>query len=428
VQPPRPSIPASLFIGLVLGVYSVVTLVATVVLHDFERIERWDHFVHGCAVASLVLVSYGLFTLANRLVRLERVAMTIAAWSMVLVLAWTLARPMLTMMVYSEPTLEYLEQLQWATRGMGALGFLGLVALTIATRAWTRAPVAAVFLLFADMMSGWVPYLGPWLWELFEDHQKTSYAIWVARELVWAGCILWLVWKLPPAPAGADVRLASAGLRRASAAIIVRVIAALAIAVIGLGMLKAPGGAKLLMFAGPAVIVVSLLGCAWGLLGAEAGRLEGMPRIRLVVGAALTAWWAGTQVSQLARLYWSTQSSFASVDTTTWTVGGPLVAMLGLGLVGSAIAGFARHRRDAVLEAAADSGTRLLVVLSVSGAGVQLPFSKFLVGSEAGVAILMALIIVSLLIAALAVMARLLSQTAVVVEQTPGLPTAVVRS
>jgi len=433
------NIPLPFFLGLVFGVYGTVAQVASWTRDaEFSDFIRWRLFDQGCNIVELVLVTYALFALANRLTQMERRATQIAAWASTVTLCWIVVAPVLSVWLGDGDHADAIQR--WGYRVSGGAVLATTIAISIASKAWVRSPIPAIFAVIACLLSGWLPILGEELGRFMGDHETFAKAFWPGREIVWVLCMLAMVAKLShdaaePAP---DQRATATGFRRASSALRFRIVAALVVACASMvPMLGIPVPTAVAIGA-PAIVILSMIACAWGILDVERGRLPGMPRFRLALGAALVVWWAGVQLQQLVSVYAAAgterRASYFSDEAwfTAWSMIGPLVGAFGLMLVGSAITSFAVKRGDEALRLAASTRTMLFVILALAGVGLSILLGQLmgdrLARSGGDTLLLVALAAAGASLGSLVALAGLCSRAAKAVEQTPGLPTARVQS
>jgi cytochrome bd-type quinol oxidase subunit 2 len=150
-----------------------------------------------------------------------------------------------------------------------------------------------------------------------------------------------------------------------------------------------------------------------------------MPRLLLSLGAALTLWWGTIQLEQVTAILGALGNRFggerALEVVQQFSVAGPIVATLGLALVGTAIAMFAGHRGDLELRQAATGRTTTFVVLTL--AGIALPLLATRPTSPGSAVALVVFTVVPAILGLLALMA-LLARAAESVESEPGIPPA----
>lgn len=429
-------LPLSLIVGLVFTIASSATFaLASVVLarapgEDFERslevMIRWQTFSHAATIASLLLLAAALFSIANRVTGYVRTLVQIAAWAHLGWLLWIVGRPMLFELLESSPgKLEWLSTTGW--RLLAAVFWGATVLLTIAARAWWRPAtpwvvVAAVVAVVLESVP-WVPYVGAAIHELRDDHRVLYQLIWPLRELLSAGALVVLVWGIlrDTPPSLPEPRRARAWLKGAEASLIVRVVAAVLIALLSIAMMRSPGAIKLVMVALPAIAMLAVLIFGWTLLGVERAALPEMPRIRLVIGAALVAWAAGIQAAQVTAAFDGLGGRLGVGQIENWSVVAPLVGACGMILACSAIATFALRRDDQPLREIAISSSIVFGILTLAMFG--LPFLLRSATSQA-MALGIALILGICAISSLLVVARVFGRAADAIGAQATLPEA----
>jgi hypothetical protein len=436
----RVTLPVSLIVGVVFGVAGSAAFSLAIVAmqqprgDDFERsmatMIRWQMFSHGATIVSLLLVASALFAVANRVSGYARTLLLIAAWMHAGWLGWIVGRPLLFELVKDSEKLEWLATTGW--RVLNAVFWSATVLITIAARAWWRPAnalvvIAAVAAVLLESIS-WAPYLGAAILELREDHRYLYQLIWPLREALSAGALLILVWGIvrdAPEPLP-DPRAARSWLRGAEATLIVRVVAAILLAVLSVGLIRSPATLKLVVIALPTIAVIAVLAFSWTLLGVERAALVGMPKVRLVLGAALTAWAAGVQLMQVMAAFKGDGDSFGwrESEITSWSIIGPLVGNTGMILACSAIAKFALTRGNEALRETAIA--RGVIYAILSGIILGMPYLMKSATSK-GTVIGMGLIIAICAIASLILVARLFGRAAETIDAPPTLPEARLR-
>jgi hypothetical protein len=437
----RAGLPATIVVGVVVAFFGTAaySLASHLVLNSssddfgsrsFESLYRWSAFHHGSAIAAMLLIAGGLFVIAGRLSRWQRTLVLVTAWLHLGGLGWMLARPVV-FQVFSGS--ESFELLTWVWRGVAIVMWAGAVALTIAARAWWRphSPllvVAAVVMVLCDAIN-WVPYIGEWIHSLRDDHKILYQFIWPIRGLLSDGALLVVAYALvreapDPLP---DRNAATAWFRGAEASILVRIVAAVGLSILGLGIVRSPSAVKAVLVGGPMIAIACSLVFAWAVLSIERAALPGMPTIRLVLGAGATAWAAGIQLLQtLAAYKMLSNDSFGSDhnEATLWSIGAPLVGITGVVLVCSAISKFALTRSDESLREMAVARGTIYGILT--GVGILLPY--VLEGArEKSTIIGVSLILALCAIAGLVLLAGLMRRAAESIGTTPTLPEARLR-
>ena len=438
----RVRVPATVVISVAIAVFGSATdaLASAIAiqrdsnLNDGELMNliRWQMFSHGTALASTLLLAGALFGIANRLSRWQRTIVLIAAWLHVVWLAWSCARPVLFELIDDPALMELLTV--WVWRLMGLATFAAIVLLTIAARAWWRpysafVVVAAVVLVVLELVP-WAPYLSTWIHSLRTEHRLVYQAIWPLREILSDGAFLVVIHALmrdttEPLP---DLNGATSWFRRAEASIIVRIVAAVLLALVGLS--NAPGAIKLVLVVGPMIAVACMLAFGWCMLAVERAAISDMPRIRFLLGGTIAAWLAGIQLLQATSAYNMLRSdamrnSFDTEAATMWTIIGPLIGIVGMVLVCSAIARFALIRGNHALRERAISRAIILAVLQVIVMLMPFALAKL---TSVGMMIILSLTLAGMAIAALVMLAGLMRQAADAIGTAPELPVARLRS
>jgi hypothetical protein len=387
---------------------------------DYSQLERWDLFAYGAGIAGSLLAVAALFGLANRLSGGRRVMFLIAAWVGAVSLVYDVAWPLLEIL---EPGESYRKLLEYAWRGFGALNLGAIILIGIAARAWTRSPltiIAAIIAILAATFGTWLPYFGTWMFEsMYEDHRIAFHAYYPVREALWSGALLVMVHGMlrdaaPPLPAQ---RIAITGFRTAGGALIGRVLVAVALALMGMGMVKSLGAIKLMLVIAPTITVLTTLVFAAGVLAVEQANLEHMPRVRLLLGAAFSTLSAGIQLMHVSR----SGAEWFKDSLEHWTILGPIIGVVGIILVLSAIHSYAGWSGNHRLQSAAGSRATLYVVMTVIAVGS--PFLLLGARDPSSLVVIVVLAAVCGIVGLIAV-AGLLSLAADALGTPPELPQA----
>jgi tryptophan-rich sensory protein len=396
---------------------------------SYDSLIRWSLFNGAAGLAALLLVAGGLFAAANRVAGITRTLLLIAAWIHVSYLGWLLARPVLFEVLIKNPeTLRLFDE--YGARALSVLFWTAPVLITVAARAWWRpatpwVTVAAVVLVTLEATS-WAPYVRSTLEELSDNHPYVYTLFWPIRELLSSGALLLVIYGItrdaPPAlmaPARGITWL-----RSASALLMARVVAAIALAVLGIGLVRSPGAIKFVLLLGPAITVLAIYGFSWSLLGIERAELPGMPKLRLGLGAAFTAIAAGFQSFQMVAAYrqlGDRDSLYASQEAEMWSVIGPLIGIVGMVLSCSAIASWARVVPNQPLRESAIA--RGIVHAALSGAVMLFPF--FLKGaSSMGAVLAVGVLAAVAAVVSIVIVATMFRRAADLIVPAPVLPEA----
>ncbi len=419
-------IPAALLAGLVLGVLpEIITLFADLGPHGLDSTARWALFSMGSYIAESILVTVGLFDLARRATGTAHRALSAAATLSLIVAVWVVARPLVEIVGGEQRALFTFYRWSFFATGLASLA----IAILLAVAARGRAHLAIALAVLGVLGRGWIPgvtdELHRWLWE----HRLAGDAYHLAIAAMWCAGALGLAWEIAyamPEP-GPEPAVAAAGFRRLAGALRFRIVAAIVIAVVGIGLLRSIAASKAVIIGGPLAILACMIVGALGALAVARAAVEGMPRLRIVVGAAITLWWCGVQADQMVWLYRAFDENGPSgmmanqEMIATWTILGPLLATAGIAMIGSAISAYASARANDELREAASVRTLLFVVLSASAVGIQSQVYK--ASTRDGFLMLM-FVAAAAGIGALVAFAGLATQAASTLDQGGTLPTA----
>lgn len=422
------NLPFSIYLAVGLGfVGSVVFTIAYLMASGEEGFERYDAserariFNVGCQYAQVFLYSCGLFALARRHTGPARTLAQVAAWFMFIGLSGPFVNLAISIV---EP-----RDLRSFYDAVGLLQLFVMIAatilLTIAADAWRRVLPAAIGLVLLHVTSYSFPVIGKLIHDAMKDVEVIR-VYYVFREALWAVSFLFVASALaaggrdlPPEP-----RRAATGFQLAHTSLIVRLVAAIALAVMGFAA-QSPGVAKLLLVGGPLVIIGTQVAFAVGILRVDSANLPGMPRFVLAVAAAGLFWFASLQLEQVAYILgqlWDGQFDADDLDRLhLFSVVGPTVVTIALTMVGLAVVSFASNRGNFQLATSARSRTYAFVALTLGAVASQ----AFLFDSRSlGSAVVVGLLAAAASIAGLVILASLLKSAAEQVEAEPGLPTA----
>ncbi len=424
------NVPPAIYVALGIGLAGAL-VVAIAVLRSsgelyerFQAIERWRLLDVGCDVAATILLALGLLELAKRYTGARRTLAQVAAGLGLASLGWLAVQPLIAI---AEPSSDNWRAIyDWLGRGIGVLLLAGAVVLTLAADAWRRAPVAAAGLVVIGATGYWVPVLGKAISELVGPDLSSRQLYGLVRIVVFSAATLFVIAALAaggrdPAP---DPRAAASGLRLARGALIFRIVAAIAIAMLVVAG-RSRDAAQLIAIAGPAVVVVAMIAFAIALQRIASARIDGMPRLLLSIGAALSLWWAAIQFEQATALLDALGEQFGAdrlLEVMGWfSVAGPIAAVVGLALVGTAIASFAGHRGDLELRRAATGRTATFLALALAGIAIPLLATK---ATSVGGAVAVLLFSAIATVLGLLALAALLRQASESLDAAPGIPPA----
>jgi len=420
-------IPVAFVVGLVVGLLGVsLRCLGTPASDELADFFRW-HLVRGAlSMTEDTLFTVGLFVLARRLTGRARAALRLASWLSLAMLAWYAALPLLETVLEREPWANTFHR--WSS-GVANLVTLALaIAVVIAARGAQRARVATALLLVSVLARGVVPPIVDAIQGYFRNHPDLGMAFWSATSVMWACGLFWLVATIAgdaaaPVP---EPRRAARGFRFAAAALRFRLIVAVVVAVMSVGLVRTPSLVELVVIGGPAVAIGTMVAYALGFLGAAHAVVDGLSPYRLALGAAATLWFAAIQLTQLAWTYEAMHQEYSYFREhaellASLGLAGPLIATAGLGLVGSAISAFAAARGDDDLREAAMVRTLLTVVLFGSSVGIQ---SQLWKASTPDGRVMLVVVAAGAGIGAIVAMIGLLRAAADALEAGPTLPAA----
>ncbi|HEY5934800.1 MAG TPA: hypothetical protein VIU61_09200 [Kofleriaceae bacterium] len=425
------NLPASIYLAVGLGVigsvvYAIVFLSSSSIGADrFIETQRARIFNLGCQYAQVFLFSCGVFALARRHTGPARPLAQTAAWLMFV----GLAGPFVNLFV---SIIEPRNLTTFFDRIGLVEGFVLLAAsilLTIAADAWRRVVPAAILLMLLHVTSYSFPVLGEVIRDVLGNDHTVLRIYSIVREILWCGTLLFVAAALaaggrdlPPEP-----QRAASGFAIAHTSLIVRLVAAISLALMGFAA-QSPGIAKLVLVIVPLVVIGTQVSLAIGVLRVDAAGVPGMPRFRLALAAAGIFWFASLQVEQLVYVIgelWDGRLEYDDVyRLDMFSVIGPIVVAISLALVGSAIASFAANRGNQQLASAATARMFAFVALALGGIALQ----AFMVdaGSRGSAGSIVAVSLVAGVagVAALVVLAGLLKRASEQINTAPGIPPA----
>jgi hypothetical protein len=298
------------------------------------------------------------------------------------------------------------------------LRVLGIVGLVVTFVTWLPAPLH-------DAVFGWMK-LGEKSGQYFE----------AVLRVIRYGTFVALAVGASHGETTTDVYAASSGFRLASRALWLRVIAALAVVMMTLMMIGSRGEGvsmfKLFMLAQGVLSFAALTMFGVGAARVARSAVSGMPSWTLVVGGGASLWAAGVSLAQIPYLYkmlyrdggesWSRNESMAWAQALSTVL--PIVVIVGVALLATAISGYAARRADEDLRSSAQANGIGFIALMLVAIAVQtwmLPKSRS-IGNFA----MLSLMAAAAGLWATILMAKLLTRASVVVESEPTMPTATV--
>ncbi|MGN6109949.1 MAG: hypothetical protein ACTHU0_32890 [Kofleriaceae bacterium] len=418
--------PPALLIGTLFGFSGDLAYLFRHLSGEGPWPARWSLYSTGAGFVENAMLAYGLAELSRRMEGRARTATRIAAAMFSVMFFWSLVRDAVVM--HSGPSTA--AAIWDASRiGGGALYTAAIVLLATASNGWRRAPAIAILGIAALFLRGWLPVIGPALQQaLFSDRTVATLVLTAVGPVpgIAIALLAALVVRSTPDPIADRSRFAD-GLRLAARSIQFRMLGAVVIALVSVSMMKSggPGTMKFVMVVGPAVLLLSMIACASGLHLAAQSRLEGVPVVRLCLGAAATLWWVGVQSYQLTWMYRALtvegERRFALAVIEPWSTSGPVIAMGGLVLVGTGIVSFATARGDAALRQSAWTRTLVCVLLFAASIAMQPQLMK---ATSLSSFLSMLVALTALAVGSLVAISSLFSRAAASLGELPAIPEA----
>jgi hypothetical protein len=426
------AVPPALLVGLALPIVWGLARIALFQSSDVARSYQKIVLVgEGVGFATAFLVLAGTLELARRMTGRARMGLNVAVAGVAL----SFASDVLTGLVQFTSTpwdhrlawkvYDYAGACSWLVFAVGLLialpaarRALGFVALAVTFITWPIEPLR-------EPLFGWM-HLG----------QKSSMYFESAMRLVRYGMFIAVAISVSRGTSTTtDPYAAGNGLRLAAKALWLRVIAAVCVVLFTLMTIasRGSGGLELfrfVMMAQGLVGVIALAMFGGGALRAARASVPGLSGYTLVVGGAGSLWAAGVSLAQLPylykMLYKNSEDSYSRSDSMEWAqalaTAMPIVVIVGVALLATALSGYAARRGKEDLRTSAQGHGIGFVALMLVAVGIQtwmLPKS-----SSIGNYAMLALLAAGAGLWGTVLMAKLLARGADVVEEEPGLPPA----
>jgi hypothetical protein len=428
----RRTVPPALVIGLALPM--VWSLARVLILSVWKPehggyVPRLILIGEGVSFAMSVLMLSGTLELARRMTGRARVGLNIALAGAAIAFAADLlvglvqftAKPWDHRWVWK--VYDYVGSTSMLAFAIGfvlvlpaARRVLGLVAVAIVFVTWPVDPVRTA-------LFGWM--------DLGRD--ATMYFELTLRLLRY-GTLLALAIVASRGTTTTDVYAASAGFRLAARALWLRVIAAVCVVLLTL-MLVAGGGRsgvelfRFAMISQGIVTIAALTMFGVGALRVAGSSVAGLSATTLVIGGGASLWAAGVSVAQLPYLYkmlYKTEETYMRSGSMEWAqalaTAMPIVVIVGVALLATALSGLAARRGNEDLRTSAQGNGVGFVALMLVAVAIQtwmVPKAE-----SASSFAMLALMAAAAGLWATVLMAKLLARGADVVEEEPGLPLA----
>ena len=336
---------------------------------SFEKLQRWRMLDSACGDVYVLLLPLGFLELAKRQLGNAR-ALAVAGSALLFGnLVWTVLG---FVMVSWQPQDDVRWVYDWAGRFALVCTATAYVLLTIAADAWRRVTFAAVMLMLLLVTSYHVPIIGREIGALFGENYDARFAYNLLREAATSAMLIFVAAALAArgTPTPHPFRAVS-GFTMARTALLVRLIAALLFGLLAIGA-KHAEIAKLLAFGIPLVMVATMLIYSIGLIQIASARVADMPRLHFALGAATALWWLAIQFHQIPYLVAVSRDKFSierALETLeVFSLAGPIVQVVGMTLVGSAIHAYGIRAGQLSLASAAVPrllGFAVLMVISL---------------------------------------------------------------
>lgn len=311
----------------------------------------------------------------------------------------------------------------------------GFAALITAAGGWRRAPVLAGVAIVAIVISRAPPVLWKPLHAVFLEVVGRAGAT-LVFSLLWLvalGATVALLAGMDKVEPSEDALACERGLRRASSALWLRVIAAGALVLVMLLAVASRGGGasmlKAIMVGAPVLNAFALASFALGAFTVARSGARDFSPFALYSAGALSLWSAGALLAQAPWLYRAyyhpgSDNDYGLEMAQALGMAIPVVAAAGVVVLTVAIAGFARRRSLYDLHEQTSLRAGAFVVLMIG----SLLIGKYVLpkARSEGALIAMSLAIGAASLCAVVLVAKLCSLAAAAVAQAPGLPTATV--
>jgi hypothetical protein len=427
------AVPPALLVGLALPVLWALARIA-LYLNNSEMTRNYQKVIlvgEGVGFATSFLLLAGTLELARRMTGRARTGLNVAVAGVAL----AFAADVLAGLVQFAPkpwdhrwvwqVYDYVGASSWLLFAVGLL-----IALPAARRVLGFIAVAVTFLTWPieplrEPLFGWMD-LG----------QKSSmYFDSVMRLVRYAMFIAVAIAASTGTSTTTDAYAAGSGLRLAAKALWLRVIAAVSVVLFTLMMVASRGSGgmelfKLVMMGQGLLGVIALTMFGGGAVRAARASVPGLSGYTLVVGGAGSLWAAGVSLAQLPylykMLYRSSEDSYSRSESMEWAqalaTAMPIVVVVGVALLATAISGYAARRGKEDLRTSAQGNGIGFVALMLVAVAIQtwmLPKA-----SSVGNYAMLALLAAGAGLWGTVLMAKLLARGADTIEEEPGLPPA----
>lgn len=397
------AIPPALLVGAIAGVFNRGMPLA-------ESMDWWL-FSFGAASIEMALITAGLFELARRTSGLSTRLMCGAGAIYGAFAAWFIVGHLFAVLTLGNGD-EMAQFALWVSRLSGVVYAIAALLIATAVGGWRAAPWAAGIFVGSEFVAQASVYVG--VTPGFDRHH-------IAFHLcVYAMKIATLLFMIAVCMRDRSLPLADAPVAMRS----FRVAAFATWCKLGLTFVisyptfsiaaRSSWGVMVFRYASLIAIAVTAL-CAASLLRVAISRIEGLPVIRVVLGAAGILWWASLEFYVVTPSFPEMQAPLARVAML-----GPLVAAAGTILIGTAIAAFAKAQTNPRLRKQALTRT----IAFGAAAILSIVIGKLWIPESGEGLRALTFVTTAPVLAALALMAGLFSRVADHLGAQPQLPAA----
>jgi len=325
---------------------------------------------------------------------------------------------------------------EWIFKAWNYIAVLGWNVFALAlVQALAPERRARGYVAVAIAFVAWMPpFLSEPLFDALELGTKPAYIVDFVLRMGRFAALAWLTVAASHGETPAVPTRASDGLRAAARGLWIRVIAALVVVMMTLMMVGSRSGSmslmRFMMVSQGAVAIIALVITGLGALRAARSGVRDLDTWTLTLAGGASLWATGVSFAQLpyiSKAMYRGGDGYGTRDyMTALSLATPLVVALGVGVLATAVAGFAARRGNDGLRSDAQGKGIMFVTFMLVGIALQswmLPTARS-VGSYA----MLTLLAAGAALAATIAMAKLLGVAADAIEAEPGLPAAAVVS
>ncbi len=427
--------PPALLVGFAAWIAFSITRIVFIYrdTRDMVSILRFNMIAEGIGFACGALTMLGAIELMNRATPETRNKLKLAALGAGIAFA---ADTALVLVQFTKDPWDH-------KTVMTLFQLVMLVSLSMFAAGVTFAlpPKARIFgfVALALTIVLWLPeQVSTKLWAAIVSDGKTEYTIHTLLNVVRLALLGYAVTLLPLHEAQSKPHEAAEGLRGVARGLFIRVIVALMVAVfvvmMSMGRGAGEGAAsffKLLMMTQVVLGVVALAISGFGALRAARSGLHGLSPWTLAIGGGASLWATGVTLAQVPFIYkifyGGRDSSYYSGSemrelTEALSIAMPVIVIVGIGVIATAVAGYAARRGNEDLRSDAQGKGLGYVVLTLAAIAIMAYMLPKARKAESG-AFLMLLAAGASLWGTIMV-AKLFQRAADIFDIEPGLPPA----